>query len=233
VIDIVFFDAGETILHAHPSFPELFAATCERRGHHVRVDQVEPVLFAMVRNMDRVAEEAGVRGPSLSDDASYRFWTHVYRQALGRLGIDDGTLPDELYKVMSDTATYRLYDDALPAIDRLRQSGRRLGLISNFEGWLEELLLELEVGDVFDVSVISALVGVEKPDARIYELALERAGVPAARALMVGDSLRLDVEPARSVGMKAVLLDRAVKYSNLDCPTVATLEELPALVENM
>jgi putative hydrolase of the HAD superfamily len=233
VIDIVFFDAGETLLHPHPSFPELFSATCARHGIDVSADEVAPVLFGMVRNMAEVAAEAGVDNPSATEEQAYRFWTHVYRRCLMDLSIDAPWLADELYKVFSDSASYRLYDDALPAINALNDAGYRVGLISNFEGWLEELLVELEAGDVFDVSVISGLVGVEKPNPKIYQIALHEAGVEASAAAHVGDSLANDVVPPVNLGMKAVLLDRAGHHASQGVPVIRSLLELPGLVPTL
>jgi putative hydrolase of the HAD superfamily len=233
MIEIVFLDAGETILHPHPSFPELFARTCLEHGYTVAPEEVAPVLYGMVRDMGTVAAEIGVSAPSTTAAGSYALWTHIYRRCLDGLGITDDSLPDELYSVFSDSATYRLYPDALPAVDRLRQKGYRVGLISNFEGWLEEMLVELQAGDVFEVSVISGLVGVEKPDPRIYEIALEQAGVEPEAAAHVGDSVRLDVEPATAVGIKAVLLDRSGKHPDAGWPTIRSLEELPAVIPDL
>lgn len=233
VIEIVFFDAGETLLHPHPSFPELFSATCARHGIDVSPDDVAPVLFGMVRNMAEVAAEAGVANASASEREAYRFWTHVYRRCLAELSIDAEWLADELYKVFSDGASYRLYDDALPAIEALKDAGYRIGLISNFEGWLEELLIELELGDVFEVSVISGLVGVEKPNARIYEIALEQAGVEPGVAAHVGDSPSNDIRPPVDLGMRAVLLDRAGHHENETSPVIRSLLELPSLIPTL
>jgi putative hydrolase of the HAD superfamily len=233
VIEIVFFDAGETLLHPHPSFPELFSATCARHGIDVSPEEVAPVLFGMVRNMAEVAAEAGVANASASEHEAYRFWTHVYRRCLAELSIEAEWLADELYKVFSDGASYRLYDDALPAIEALKDAGYRIGLISNFEGWLEELLVELELGDVFEVSVISGLVGVEKPNARIYEIALDQAGVDPGVAAHVGDSLPNDIQPPVDLGMKAVLLDRAGRHGNEKLPVIRSLLELPAVIPTL
>jgi putative hydrolase of the HAD superfamily len=233
VIQVVFFDAGETLLHPHPSFPELFSATCARHGIDVSPERVAPVLFGMVRNMAEVAAEAGVANASATEQDAYRFWTHVYRRCLKEMSIDAEWLADELYKVFSDGASYRLYDDALPAIAGLKDAGYRIGLISNFEGWLEELLVELELGDVFEVSVISGLVGVEKPDVRIYEIALEKAGVRPEDAAHVGDSVANDIRPPVELGMKAVLLDRAGRHGNESTTVIRSLLELPALVPTL
>lgn len=64
-------------------------------------------------------------------------------------------------------------------------------------------------GSEWDFGVFSGLEGVEKPDPRIYEIALERAGnIAPSEALHIGDSMRKDYIPAKSVGMHALLLDR-------------------------
>lgn len=233
-VEIVFFDAGETILHPHPSFPELFAEVVaqQRPGTAVSARRVAEVQAELAPHLVELAHESGVDRPSLSPDDSRVFWSHLYRSFLARLGIEDEGLVAALYATFSDSSSYRLYDDALPALERLAGAGYRLGLISNFEAWLQEMLVELEVGHVFDVSVISGLAGVEKPDPVIYELALERARVAPARAVHVGDSPALDIEPARKVGMRAVLLDRWGRYPE-HAPRIASLKELPDLVEDM
>ena len=232
-VEIVFFDAGETILHPHPSFPELFAEVVARRGvTSVDASAVARVQAELAPHLVELAHETGVDRPSLSKEGSRRFWSHLYRAFLIRLGIEDEGLVGALYDTFSDSSSYRLYGDALPALQRLSEAGYRLGLISNFEAWLEEMLVELEVGHVFDVTVISGLAGVEKPDPRIYAIALERAGVAPERAVHVGDSPALDIEPAQAVGMRAVLLDRWDRYPGM-APRIASLKELPDLVEDM
>jgi putative hydrolase of the HAD superfamily len=233
VIEIVFLDAGETILHPHPSYPELFSRTVARRGFDVSPEDVAPVLYGAVRGMDRIVKELGLENPSASPAGSRKLWMNIYVRCLDELDIDDHSLAHDLFDVFSDSSTYRLYPDVLPAVSRLRADGYKLGLISNFEGWLEDLLIELEVGHVFDVAVISGLEGVEKPSTRIYEIALQRAGVPPSAAVHVGDSMSMDIRPAGQVGMHTVLLDRSGTSGEMDCPTISSLEELAPLLSNL
>jgi putative hydrolase of the HAD superfamily len=233
VIEIVFLDAGDTILHPYPSFPELFAKVVNEHGHAVSVVDARTVQSRLAPHLVDLAEDAGVRDPSLSADASREFWSFLYRRLLAELGIEDEPLVGRLYETFSDSSSYRLFDDALPAMHSLRRAGYRLGLISNFEEWLEEMLVELEVGELFDVRVISGIEGVEKPDPKIFEVALERAGVWATAAVHVGDSPVLDVEPAKSVGMHPILLDRWDRYPDATVARVRSLAELPALVDGI
>ena len=105
-----------------------------------------------------------------------------------------------------------------------------LAIVSNFEAWLEDLLGLLGVRDRFPVRVISGREGVEKPDPRIFELALERLALDAADAMYVGDNPEFDVVPATALGMTAVLLDRRERFPDTDGMRIADLRELPGLV---
>jgi putative hydrolase of the HAD superfamily len=233
-IDIVFLDAGETILYPHPSFSELFARVVTDAGVSVSASDVEDVRRRLAPHLVDMAEDSGATGGvSLSEESSRTFWTFLYRRFLEELGHADEALVARLFEVFSSTSTYRLYDDVLPALDALSEQGYRLGLISNFERWLEEMLVELEVGHLFDVAVISGVEGVEKPDATIYRRALEKAGAVPEQAVHVGDSPGLDVAPARSVGIRTVLLDRLSRYEGHDGHRIASLKELPDLLSKL
>jgi putative hydrolase of the HAD superfamily len=233
-IEIVFLDAGETILYPHPSFSELFARVVSDAGSPVEAREVEEVRRRLAPHLVDMVEDSGAEGGiSLSEAGSRTFWTFLYRRFLEELGLGDETLVERLFETFSATSTYRLYDDVLPALHDLGAAGYRLGLISNFERWLEEMLVELEVGHIFDVAVISGVEGVEKPDASIYLRALEKAGVAPEQAVHVGDSPGLDVEPARSVGMETVLLDRLGRYASHVGPRISSLKELPDLLPKL
>lgn len=236
-IEIVFFDAGETLLRPHPSFAELFSLTCRRHGVEVPVRDVDRVQSELAPHLvDLVEDEQddiSYRGASLSEEESERFWTHLYRRFLKELGIVSDSLATELFRTFSSSSSYKLFDDVLPTLDRIASSGYRMGLISNFERWLEEMLIELEVGHHFEPAIISGIEGVEKPDPRIYELALHRAGVAPENAVHVGDSPGMDVEPASLVGIRGVLLDRAGRYPDSRHVRVGSLEDLPPLLENL
>lgn len=233
MIEVVFLDAGETILHPHPSFAELFATVAGDNGHDIAVEDLRRVQEQLAPHLVDLAEDTGVADPSLSADASRAFWSFLYRRLLEELGVRDEGLVAKLYATFSSASSYALFDDVLPTLGELHDSGYRLGLISNFEQWLQEMLIELEVGHLFDIAVISGVEGVEKPDPAIYELALERASVDPANAVHVGDSPGMDVVPATSVGMHAVLLDRLDRYPQADGLKVSSLEELTGLISNL
>jgi putative hydrolase of the HAD superfamily len=232
-VEIVFLDAGETIIHPHPSFAELFSQVCARHGVEVTPEAIAGVQEELAPHLIDLAHDTGVTRPSLDPEDSRTFWTFLYRRFLAELDILDEHLPAQLYATFSDSTSYKVFDDVLPALGRLEQRGLRLGLISNFEGWLQKILVEQELHESFDVSVISGLEGVEKPDPAIYRLAVQRAGVDPARAVHVGDSVAMDVVPALEVGIKAVLLDRVGRYPDSGYISIGSLEELPDLIEEL
>ena len=133
-----------------------------------------------------------------------------------------------MYAEFTDLANYALFDDVIPVLERLRSAGLTLGIVSNFEEWLERLLERLGVRELFDVRVISGIEGVEKPDPRIFLLAMDRAGVEPTRSVYVGDNPALDIEPALAVGMFPVLVDRRDRYLDTPRSRISSLEELPA-----
>lgn len=101
-----------------------------------------------------------------------------------------------------------MFEDVPPALVQLRDAGFRLGVISNWSWNGAELLHTLELAQHFEVLVISDQVGYLKPHGAIFEHALGLAGVDAAQAVHVGDSVRADVRGALSVGIRPVLIER-------------------------
>lgn len=232
-IRAVFFDAGETLLSPHPSFPELFARVMAEEGHGIARDEVEAAFEGLAPGFAKILEGLGAENWSTSREVSRKFWGSIYEIAFEKLGIDgDRTLlADAVYARFTRLDSYRLFPDSLPAIDGVRRSGRGAGIISNFEEWLAELLVHLEVAHLVDPLVISGREGVEKPDPAIFEIAIERAGVEPSESVYVGDHLRVDVEAAEAVGMTGVLIDRRERHPDYAGLRITTLTELGRILD--
>jgi putative hydrolase of the HAD superfamily len=230
VVRAVFFDAGETLVHPYPSFPDLFSQVLRRHG---RVVEPEEVLEHIVLVFDHFADAAqGTELWTTSPERSRVFWHSVYRALGERLDVErPDELADALYTEFTTLANWRLFDDVLPVLRRLKEHGLVLGLVSNFEEWLEQLLERLAVTGMFDAVVISGLEGLEKPDPAIFRLALARAGVTASESAYVGDNPAFDTEPAEALGMTGVLIDRRRRFPDHDGLRVETLADLPAVLD--
>lgn len=225
----VFFDAGETLVHPHPTFPDLFATILQREGHDVAVATIEDRIHVVSERFKQAADTNELW--TTTPERSQRFWHEVYDIFLRGLGIEDGNgLVDRLYAEFTDLANYRLFDDVPPVLERLRDAGLELGVVSNFEAWLEQLLEELGVIEYFGVRVISGVEGIEKPDPRIFRLAMDRAGVGAEGSVYVGDNPEFDVAPAAAVGMFPVLIDRRERFPDAEGTRITSMAELPGVL---
>jgi putative hydrolase of the HAD superfamily len=226
--EAVFFDAGETLVHPHPTFPDLFAEILQREGHDVDAQTIRDRMHVVFDRFKQAADTNELW--TTSKENSRRFWHDVYTIFFADLGISDPDLIDTVYREFTNPANYAMFDDVLPVLDKLRGSGLKLGVVSNFEIWLGRLLDDLGLAPFFAVRVISAVEGLEKPDPRIFRLAMDRARVAPEVSVYVGDDPVFDIEPAAALGMFPVLIDRRERFPDTDGARIVSMEELPALL---
>lgn len=114
----------------------------------------------------------------------------------------------------------------LESLARLRGAGMRLAVISNSDGRAAAALDAGGLLDQFEFVIDSGEVGVEKPDPKIFQIALERMGINPADALYVGDLYEVDAVGARAAGLDVMLLDPSGEHAGRDVKTVRSLVEL-------
>src|SRR4029078_19005 len=112
-----------------------------------------------------------------------------------------------------------------------RRRGLKLTIVSNANGKLKVLFERLALAGCVDFLLDSHDEGVEKPDPRFFEIALERSGARRETTIHVGDLYHVDVEGARAAGLRGVLLDEGGLYPDVDCPRVGSLQELVDVIE--
>jgi putative hydrolase of the HAD superfamily len=224
----VFFDAGETLVHPHPTFPDLFSEILRREGFHVGAETIRDRIQVVFDRFRQAAETNELW--TTTREKSRRFWHDVYGIFLRELGIPEDGVIDVVYAEFTDLANYSAFDDVVPTLEVLHGAGLKLGVVSNFEEWLEQLLEELDLTRFLDVRVISGVEGLEKPDPRIFELAMERAGVSPATSVYVGDNPEFDVDPAAALGMLPVLIDRRDRFPDAPGIRITSLDQLPTVL---
>jgi putative hydrolase of the HAD superfamily len=222
-LDCVLFDAGDTLLAPAPSFQGRFVAVAAAAGLPLEEAAVDAAIAEAVRAAEWPSD--------WTDPATQRsFWVGFYRQVLAALGHrDDGLqLAEALFAAFSDPAGYRLFDDVRPALEALAARGVKLGVVSNFEPWLEDVLALQGVDHLFAAVAISGKLGVAKPAPEIFRAALKEAGAAPEATVHVGDQLVNDVAAARAVGITPVLIDRFGRHPDPD--GAHRVEDLPGLV---
>ncbi len=215
---MVIFDAGGTLIGFHEWEP--FQAFLAHAGLGATEDETRAFhrrFLEVIANRRDAAQGRGV------DEAELEaWWRSVYAQTWPQRP----DLADEMYGWMRAGRFDRVFADVLPALEGLQGLGMPLGIVSNFTAGLEHLLERLDLRRFFDVVVVSAVVGIAKPDRRIFDLAAEKVGYPRHRLLYVGDHLGDDIEGAWGAGWDAVLIDRRDRHWEALCPRVRSLGEL-------
>ena len=200
-LECVLFDAVDTLLAPAPSFQGRFVAVAAEHGVPLEEAAVDAAIAAAARE--------AAWPEDWTDPATQRaFWLGFYREVLGSLGHSQEELAEALFQAFSDPAGYRLFDDVRPALDELAGRGMTLGLVSNFEPWLDEVLALQGIADRFAAVAISGTLGVAKPDPRIFKAALDQAGADPGATVHVGDQPVNDVAGALAAGITPVLIDR-------------------------
>jgi HAD superfamily hydrolase (TIGR01549 family) len=169
--------------------------------------------------------------PGFSTDAE-RGW-HYFNLVLSQARVPRSAAADAaLSEVKAWHDQHCLWEDVIdgvrPSLSRLRAAGLRLAAVSNSNGTLQRLFDRLGFTPSFEAILDSQVVGIEKPDPRLFRLALEKLGAEAGAALHVGDFYNVDVVGARAAGVRPVLVDEAGLYPDADCPRVQSLAELAA-----
>jgi len=125
------------------------------------------------------------------------------------------------------SALWRMVMPGVPdALARLQRQGLTLAVVSNSDGTCAQSLEAAGLLQYMNVVIDSAEVGVEKPDPRIFEIALTRCGADPRRTLYVGDLYHADVVGGRGAGLHALLLDPYGDWPELDCETAKDLREV-------
>jgi putative hydrolase of the HAD superfamily len=227
----VFFDVDFTLIYPGPTFRgEGYQAFCARYGM-----EVDPAKFA-----GAVASAAPLLdGP---DDAPYHpdifvaYTRHIIEQ-MGGGGARLDACAREIYEEWAACQHFELYDDVPEVLRRLTAAGIRIGLISNTHRCLASFQSHFDLQGLITTTVSSSEHGLMKPHPSIFAAALQLAGVSARDAVMVGDSVRQDVEGALRAGMNAVLLHRGEgphpsekELTARVVPIIRSLHELPGLV---
>jgi putative hydrolase of the HAD superfamily len=143
----------------------------------------------------------------------------------------DTSFFSELYEEFTDPATWRVYEDVRPCLDRLLGSGIKLGVISNWDERLRPLLRALDLDRYFHTIVVSAEAGFHKPGPEIFRAAAKQLLTPPQAILHIGDSRSEDYEGARAAGFQSLLLKRVPAAEKNGA--IASLDELAIrLAEN-
>ncbi len=216
----MFLDAGGVLVN--PNWVRVSAALA---GHGVRAP-AEQLAAAEPRAKRRL--DIGETIQATNDEQ--RGWTY-FNLVLTEAGIPLSKATDaalaELHVYHQQFNVWETVPDGVrPALAALRARGFQLVVLSNANGTLKRMFERLDLAPAVDALFDSCDEGIEKPDPRFFQLALDRVGATAGTTVHVGDLFHVDVVGARAAGITPVLLDVADLYQEADCLRVRSLSAL-------
>jgi putative hydrolase of the HAD superfamily len=221
----VFFDVDFTLIYPGPTFQgEGYERFCTQHGI-----LVDPSRFAKaVRAASSILDD---EQQHVYDADIFVRYTRRIIEAMGGSGPRLDECARHIYDEWAACQHFFLYDDVAPALRDLAARGVKIGLISNSHRSLASFEQHFELEGLITTAVSSSEHGYLKPHPSIFEAALKLTGVEPGEAVMVGDSVPHDIEGARRVGMRGILVHRAdAPALEVDVPVIRDLSELPPLL---
>lgn len=114
----------------------------------------------------------------------------------------------EVFDLFATPQPWQIYEETYDTLQALQDQGFKLGIISNFDSRLTAVLTALNLDPFFSTVTISTQTGWAKPQAQVFQIALQQAQISALEALHVGDSFSMDYQGAKQAGLSALWLDR-------------------------
>ena len=210
----IFFDVGNTLL-----FPnrDVILQPLYVRGAHPTLSQWHAIERKTKKEFDSQMRTGTV---------DHGFWHLFYTHLLAELGIHDDTLHHELTNNTRISANWCICPEGTRDILNRMGQQYQIGVISNADGRISEVLASTGICDCFRTVTDSGLVGYEKPHPAIFQAALRELGAQAPESLYVGDGYSIDYLGATNAGMQAILLDVSGAYRDTEHARVESLQQL-------
>lgn len=215
----VLFDAGNTLIWLdHPYIVQVL----REHGVETTMEALMEAEYGAKLQLDELARN-GTQDDRTRGEV---FFDVIFRH----VGVHESAVPSVAQRLFARHAEKNLWGNVRErteeTLEELRRRGYRLGVISNADGRAEQALDVAGLRGHFELVVDSGLVGIDKPDPRIFQLALDQMGVHPHDAVYVGDIYEIDVQGARAAGMRAILIDPLWKWDDKDCERIRGIHDL-------
>ncbi|MEB3225920.1 MAG: HAD-IA family hydrolase [Synechococcus sp.] len=208
---VIFFDAVGTLFGVKDGVGATYAQIAQRHGVSADPDHLEQGFRAAFKSKPAPAFP-GI-DPDLIPKQEFLWWEAIAQETFTTAGVIE-QFPDfrafftDLYEHFGTAAPWFIFPETLASVQAWHAQGIELGLISNFDSRLLQVLEALQLAPYFQSVTISSLTGAAKPDPKIFQAALAKHGYEPGEALHIGDSRLEDYEAAKRLGMQAYLIER-------------------------
>jgi putative hydrolase of the HAD superfamily len=232
-VKVIFFDAAGTLIETRASVGEIYSRVAREFGFEAEPQILQQNFARSFRLQPPMAFPAGTPEAALFE-LEKDWWRNLVREVFDGLGAFPRfeAFFGEVFDRFRGRELWQVYADVEPALAELKRRGLKLGVLSNFDSRLYDVLRACDLERFFDSVHVSTLAGAAKPDPAIFRSALSYYAVEARQAWHVGDSLREDYEGATAAGLNAVLLDRDNSFAeNAPANRITTLEQIFTLLD--
>jgi putative hydrolase of the HAD superfamily len=233
-IRAVLFDLDGTLFHHLPSSGEVFLGYVRNIGFQVSIEDIiraEHWVHYYFAHSPEIQEDS-----KIYVDDSKGFWVNFLRRRLVACGLPSAKaaeLAPQVAAYMSETYKPETHvpEDARTLLKFLKESGYMLGMVSNRESSYRKEMQKLELDCYFQFFLAGGEVNSFKPDALIFERALELAGTSAQETMYIGDNYFADILGSLRAGLIPVLYDPISLFPDADCTVIKSFAELPELLK--
>jgi putative hydrolase of the HAD superfamily len=208
---VIFLDAMGTLFDLRQSVGEVYAMVAAEVGVTVAAD----VLNQTFRQSFQVANPLAFPYVDAAKipELEFQWWRAITRSTFSQAGVlqefaDFSRFFAQLYDYFATVEPWYVYEDVLPTLNHWQSQGIELGIISNFDSRLHQVLAHLQLKDYFKSITISSLTGTAKPQPQIFQVALQKHNCHPLQAWHIGDNLEEDYYGAKEAGITAFWLER-------------------------
>ncbi|MGF1541170.1 MAG: HAD-IA family hydrolase [Pleurocapsa sp.] len=226
---VIFLDAMGTLFGLKKSVGEIYQAIAIKYGVKISPSFIDRAFIASFKTAPPLAFSS-----SYSEEkmylAEFNWWQKIVRDTFEKLDTiteftDFSAFFAEVYAYFATERPWYVYPDVIPSLQRWEQKGIELGVISNFDRRLYQVLELLKIKQFFSSITISSEAGFAKPNPKIFHIALQKHHCISQQAWHIGDSLIEDYQGAIAVEIKSFWLNRdqqSINYGN-QLPNLNTL----------
>lgn len=224
---VIFLDAVGTLFGVQGTVGEIYHAIASQMGVISSPELLDIAFYQCFKAASPLAFSEV--DPMIIPDLEYQWWKTIAYDTFTQVGVmeqftDFEAFFTHLYAHFATANPWFLYDDVFPVLNDWQKKGIELGIISNFDSRIYEVLDLLGLSDFFSSITISSMTGAAKPNSKIFTTALEIYDCEPTQAWHIGDSFKEDYEGAKSVGIKAFLVNR--NTSKKDSDVISTIKDL-------